>query len=57
MPFGMVSGVGRWTGVLDGDGYRLRERGSFGGEVGRPVVTNGDLVTRLFPDYFRQYLL
>jgi len=42
MPFGMVSGVGRGIGVLDGDGDRRRGRGSFGGEFGRPIVTNGD---------------
>ena len=34
MPFGMVSGVGRWRGVLDGGGHRRREIGSFGGEFG-----------------------
>ena len=33
MPFGMVSGVGRGMGVLDGGGDRRRERDSFGGEV------------------------
>jgi len=27
MPFGMVSGVGRWLGVLDGDGGGDRRRG------------------------------
>jgi len=34
MPFGMVSGVGRRMGVLDGGGDRRRERGNFGGEFG-----------------------
>ena len=34
MPFGVVRGVGRGTGVLDGSGDRQRERGSFGGEFG-----------------------
>ena len=34
MPFGVVSGVGRWMGVLDGAGDRRRGIGSFGGEVG-----------------------
>ena len=33
MPFGVVSGVGRGMGVLDGDGDRRRGRGNFGGEV------------------------
>jgi len=32
MPFGMVSGVGRGMGVLDGSGDGRRGRGSFGGE-------------------------
>jgi len=34
MPFGVVSGVGRGMGVLDGDGDRRREWGSFGCEFG-----------------------
>jgi len=34
MLFGMVSGVGRGMGVLDGGGNRQRGRGSFGGEFG-----------------------
>ena len=44
MPFGMVSGVGRGMGVLDGGGDRPRRRGSFGVNLGRPIVTNGDFV-------------
>jgi len=32
MPFGVVSGIGRGIGVLDGGGDRRRERGSFGGK-------------------------
>jgi len=44
MPFGMVSGVGRGIGVLDGSGDRRRERGSFGMNLGRLIVTNGDFV-------------
>ena len=44
MPFGMVSGVGRGTGVLDGSGNRRRGIGSFGVNLGRPVVTGGDFV-------------
>jgi len=43
MPFGVVSGVGRGMGALDGGGYCRRERGSFGVNVGRPPVTNGNL--------------
>jgi len=30
--------------VLDGGGDRLRGRGSFSGEFGRPIVTGGDFV-------------
>jgi len=56
MPFGMVSGVGRGMGVLDGGGDRRRARGSFGVNLGRPIVTNGDFATLLFPNYFRQDL-
>jgi len=46
--FGMVSGVGRGTVVLDG-GYRQRRRGSFGGGWiwGIPNVTNRDFVAQL----------
>ena len=44
MPFGVVSGVGRGIDVLDGDGYRRKGRGSFGANVGRPVVTIGTLL-------------
>jgi len=28
-----------------------------GVNLGRPIVTNGDLATRLFPNYFGQELL
>ena len=57
LPFGIVSGVGRGMGVLDGDGYRRREGAVLGLNLGRPVVTNGDFVARLFSNYFGQYLL
>jgi len=40
MPCGVVSGVGRGIGVLDVDGDRRRERGRFGVNFGRPIVTN-----------------
>ena len=43
MPFGVVSGVGLGMGVLDTDGDRRMGRGSFGVNVGCPIVTNGDL--------------
>ena len=42
MPFGVVRGLGRGTGVLDGGGDRGRGiMGSFGVNLGRPIVTNG----------------
>jgi len=44
MLFGVVSGVDRRMGVLD----RRMRRGSFGVNVGHPIVTNGDFVAQLF---------
>jgi len=41
-------------GVLDG-WLSSMGNGSFGVEFGHPIVTHGDLVTRLFPNYFGQY--
>jgi len=55
MPFGMVSGIGRGMGVLDG-AVIVEGKGSFGVNFGRPIVTNGDVATRLFPNYFGQDL-
>jgi len=58
MPFGMVSGVGRGMGVLDGGSNRRRGKGSFGVNLGRPIVTNGDSAAELcesdvlFPNHF-----
>ena len=43
MPFGVVSEVGRGMGVLDGSGDRQRGRAVLG-NVGHPVVTNGNIV-------------
>ena len=43
MPFGVVSGVGRNMGVLDGSGDRPRGRGSFVGKCGHPIVANAIL--------------
>ena len=57
MPFGVVSGVSRGMDVLDGDNDRRKGKGSFGENLGCPIVTNGDFPTRLFPNYFGQYLL
>jgi len=39
MPFGVVSGVDRGMGALDTGGYHQTGRGSFGVNVGRPIVT------------------
>jgi len=43
MLFGEVSGVGRGRSG-DGDGDRRRGSGSFEGNVGHSIVTNGDFV-------------
>jgi len=56
MPLGTVGGVGWGMGVLDGGRDRRRWKGSFRGDWGRPIVTNGDFATRFFPNYFGQYL-
>jgi len=46
VPFGVVSGVGRGTRVLDGGGNRHREAAVFGVNLGRPI-TNGDVAAYL----------
>ena len=58
MPFGVLIGVGRGIGnwYIRWGGYRRRGRGSFGVEFGASHC-NGDFATRLFPNYFGQYLL
>jgi len=43
MPFGMVSGVGRMMGVLDGV-VIVEGKGCLGVNLGRTFVTNGDFV-------------
>ena len=43
-------------GVLDGGGNRRREGAILGLNLGRPIVTNGEFATRLFPNYYGQYL-
>jgi len=45
MPFGVVSGVGLGMGVLDFGGDRRKERGSFGVNFGRLIVTDGAFAT------------
>ena len=53
---------GKWgrlgMAVLDGNGMVIVEgKGAvLGLNSGRPIVTNGDFATRLFPNYFGQYL-
>jgi len=39
------------------DGDRRRERAVLRVNLGCFIVTNGDFATRLFPNYFGQYLL
>jgi len=39
MPFGVVSGIGRGMGVLDGSGDRRREGAVLGVNLWRPIVT------------------
>jgi len=46
----MVSGAGRGMGVLDGGDDRRREGAVLGVNLGRPIVTNGDFATPLFPN-------
>jgi len=56
MPFAIVSEVGRGMGLFDGAVDHRREGAILGVNEGRPVVTNGDSATRLFPNYFGQDL-
>jgi len=44
MSFGMVSGVGLGMDVLNGGGDHQRGSGSFGVNLGHPIVTSGDFV-------------
>jgi len=56
MLFGMVSGVGQGMGVLNGVVIVEGEGAVLRLNLGRPIVTNGDFATRLFPNYSGQYL-
>jgi len=56
MPFGMVSGVARRMDVLDEVDDCRREGAVLGVNLERPIVTNGDFATQLFPNYFGQDL-
>jgi len=55
MPFGMVSGIGRGMGVLDGVVIVKGKGAVLGVNLGHPIVTNGDFATWLFPNYFGKY--
>jgi len=55
IPFGVVSGVGRGMGVLDGVVIVEWEGAVFGVNVEHPIVTNGD-GDALFPNYFGEDL-
>ena len=56
MMFGVACGIGQGMGVLDGGDDPRTGRSSFGGNLGRPIVTGGHFETRLFPNYFWQDL-
>jgi len=45
IPFGAVSWVDQGMGVLNGGGYGGRGMGSFGMNLGRPIVSNGDILS------------
>ena len=45
--FGVVSGIGLGSGVLDFGGDRRRGRGSLGVNLWRPIITKGDFVAPL----------
>ena len=45
------------NGCIRWGGYRRREGAVLGLNLGRPIVTNEHFATRLFPNYFGQYLL
>jgi len=51
---------GEWGRSRDGcirwGGYHRRGMGSLGLNLELPIVTKEDFVTRLFPNYFGQYL-
>jgi len=58
-----MNGIGLGMGVLHWDGDRRSRSSSFGVNLGRPIVTNGDFVAQLckndalFPNYFRERLV
>jgi len=46
--FGVMSGVGQGTGVLDGGNDRRRGRGNLGMNLGRPLCESDALITNYF---------
>ena len=56
MPFGVVRGVGRGTGVLDGV-MIVEGKGQFWGEFGVSHCNQWGLCDELFSDYFEDMLL
>jgi len=48
MPFGVVSGIGRGKGVLNGGGHRRRGKDSFGVNMEHPIATNEDFMVQFF---------
>ena len=56
MPFGVVRGVGRGMGVLDGGGDRRRGKGSSGGKYGASHCNQWGLCDALFSNYFEDLL-
>jgi len=52
MPFGVVRGVGRGMGVLDGGRDRQKGRGSYGGEFGASHCNQRGRSNVLFSNYF-----
>jgi len=56
MAFGMVSGVGRGMGILDGVVIVEEEGAVLGLNLGHTILTNGDFATQLFQNYSGQDL-
>jgi len=58
MPFGIIGRTGQGMRHVVGFGDRSPARGTFGANLGRAIVTDGDLLLQrdaaLFPNYFEQ---
>ena len=57
MPFRVVSGVGRWMGVLEEMVIVEGEGAVLWMNLGRPIVISGVFATWLFSDYLEDLLL